>query len=113
MLWALGNYSRFIKSGYKRIGLKRSDGKTIEESVKSLLVSTYKSQTSDQYIAVFVNQADASKSIRCDIANKESYVAKVYQTSNSPDDNLSYKRELSQNEFYEIPARSIVTLIIK
>jgi O-glycosyl hydrolase len=113
LLWALGNYSRFIKSGYKRIGLKRSDGKTISESIKSLLVSTYKSQMGDQYIAVFVNQADSSKSVRCDIANKERHVAKIYQTSNSPDDNLSYKGSTNQNDVVNIPARSIVTLVIE
>ncbi len=112
LLWTLGHYSRFIKRGYKRIGLKRSDYNTTKNNIKEVLISAYKAPTKEEFIVVFTNQTASPKAIKYDVLNKEDYAANVYQTSKSSDDNLSYKGTLASNNSYQMPARSIVTLVI-
>ena len=112
LLWTLGHYSRFIKRGYKRIGLERSDQNTAKNNIKDVLISTYKAPTKDEYIAVFINQTTSPKAIKYNVLDKDGYAATIYQTSNSPNDNLSYKGTLTSNNSYQMPAKSIVTLVI-
>ena len=113
LLWTLGNYSKFIKDGYKRIGISRSDNKTIEQSINGLLVSAYSSNEESKYVAVVVNQRNIEVPIKLVVNDKVSYTSKRYQTSGLSDDNLSYKGTTTQNEIVKIPARSIVTLVIE
>ena len=112
LLWTLGHYSRFIKRGYKRIGLKRSDQNTTKTNIKEVLISAYKAPNKDEYIVVFTNQTTSPKAIKYHVLDKDGCTATIYQTSNSPYDNLSYKGTLASNNSYQIPARSIVTLVI-
>lgn len=113
LLWALGNYSKFIKNGYKRIGLTRSDNRTIEQSISGLLVSAYTSASNSQYVTVFVNQRNIEIPIKLSVTGKASFTAKRYQTSGLISDNISFKGEISQNDVWNIPARSIVTIVIE
>lgn len=112
LLWTLGHYSRFIKRGYKRVGLKRSDQNTNKNNINEVLISTYKAPNKDEYIVVFINQTTSPKTIKYHLLDKKAYAANIYQTSNSLDDNLSYKGTLASNNSYQMPARSIVTLVI-
>lgn len=113
LLWALGNYSKFIKPGYMRIGLRRSDNKSIEQSINGLLVSAYRSTSNSKYVAVFVNQRSIDIPIKLGVTGNASFTAKRYQTSGLTSDNLSYKGTISHNDVWNIPARSLVTVVIE
>jgi hypothetical protein len=112
LLWALGNYSFFIKEGYQRIDLNRSDNKTIEQSINGLLVSSYKKPDDSKYVVVFVNQRTIDIPINVKIDGKTSYAGKLYQTSALKSDNLAPKESITESSIWHIPARSIVTVVI-
>lgn len=112
LLWALGNYSFFIKEGYQRIGLNRSDNKSIEQSIDGLLVSAYKKADDSKYVLVFVNQKTIDIPINIKIDGKSEYSGKLYQTSASSSDNLSPKESINDASVWSIPQRSIVTVVI-
>ncbi len=113
LLWALGNYSYFIKEGYQRIDLNRSDNKSIEQSIDGLLVSAYKKPDDSKYVVVFVNQRTIEIPINVKIDGKSNYSGKLYQTSAEASDNLSPKESIDNSTVWSIPARSIVTVVVE
>ncbi|ALJ05680.1 hypothetical protein APS56_11335 [Pseudalgibacter alginicilyticus] len=113
LLWALGNYSYFIKEGYQRINLNRSDNKSIEQSIDGLLVSAYKKPDDSKYVVVLVNQRTIDIPINVKIDGKSNYSGKLYQTSAESTDNLSPKESIDNSTVWSIPARSIVTVVVE
>jgi len=65
MLWAFGNYSRFVKPGYKRVGVEVNKAK---QQNPELLVSAYQSESNEELVFVLVNSGikDASVSLTAD-----------------------------------------------
>lgn len=113
LLWALGNYSLFIKEGYQRINLNRSDNKSIEQSIDGLLVSSYKKPDDSKYVIVFINQKTIDIPINIKIDGKSEYSGKLYQTSAEASDNLSPKESINGSTVWSIPPRSIVTVVVE
>lgn len=113
LLWGFGNYSKFIKPGYQRIGLSRSDNKIVTQSINGLLVSAYSNNDNSKYVVVFVNQRNIDIPIKLGINGQESYSAKRFQTSALSNDNLSNVGTNSEGEIINIPARSIVTFVVE
>lgn len=113
LLWGLGNYSKFIKPGYKRIGLSRSDNKSVTQSINGLLVSAYSSDDNSKYVVVIVNQRNIEIPLKLAVNGQELLNAKMYQTSGLTNDNLSYKGINTQEDIINIPARSIVTFVVE
>lgn len=113
LLWALGNYSFFIKDGYQRINLNRSDNKSIEQSIDGLLVSAYKKPDDSKYVVVLVNQRTIDIPINLKIDGKTQYSGKLYQTSAETSDNLSPKESINGSTIWSIPSRSIVTVAVE
>lgn len=54
-LWALGNFSRFIRPGYRRIEIENELFSSLEQEANNLMVSGYVSQDQKQLVMVFVN----------------------------------------------------------
>ncbi|MEQ8474493.1 MAG: glycoside hydrolase [Marinoscillum sp.] len=111
LLWGLGNFSRFVRPGMKRIKVTRSDNLSKSEGISSMLQSAYMS--SDEIIVVFVNQTESSEKIVLDNIDPESFsTIEMFQTSSSKNLELVSEYTDLQSEII-IGARSIVTLRIK
>ncbi|MCG9972850.1 glycoside hydrolase [Christiangramia crocea] len=102
MLWALGNYSRFIRPGFRRIKISSSN------SNKDFLYSAYKNPETGEKIVVIVNSKYEDISIDLEAKGNEIKDLTAYVTS--PVKNLE-KMNLQLNDSYKIPKRSITTLI--
>ena len=102
MLWAMGNYSRFIRPGSRRIDVG-------QVSDPALLVSGYKNVNSDAVILVVINSSGDSKSLDLSgnaLVGDNNIV--TFTTDNTY--NLA-KNKVSAKDIV-LPARSIVTLVI-
>ncbi|WP_171659784.1 glycoside hydrolase [Flagellimonas amphidinii] len=108
MLWALGNYSRFIRPGMKRIHLSRSDDKSLEETIKGVLPSAYMSN--DKIVVVLVNQLNTSKEIALSGIPNGFHEMEVYQTSETLD--LKKTAILHVDDKIIIPTKSITTCVL-
>lgn len=104
-MWAMGNYSLFVRPGMVRVDLTNSIGDTIEEC-KSIMASAYKDPKTGEVVVVAINFSSENSVIDLDI--KGSKKAKVYETSETH--NLSYLGEEKLNS-YTLPARSITTFV--
>lgn len=110
-LWALGNYSFFIRPGYQRIQLSGA------EDLGTLMGTAYISPDGSKIVSVYVNMAYENKTVKTSIHNTENRVPvnnKVYITNST----YSLKKYGSTaSETYEpdkeinIPSRSVVTIV--
>lgn len=104
-MWAMGNYSRFVRPGMIRVDLTNSIGNTIEEC-KSVMASAYKDPKTGDVVVVAINFSKENSVISLDIEGVDE--AKIYETSE--ENNLSYLGEKELNG-YNLPARSITTFV--
>ncbi|MGO4911757.1 glycoside hydrolase [Leeuwenhoekiella sp. W20_SRS_FM14] len=104
LLWALGNYSRFIRPGFQRISASYSTQKSLEEQYSDLMVSAYKNPETGALVLVLINYADQEQHIALD-ASKVVF-KHAYETSETQ--NLQH-RKLTGNQLKLAP-RSITTL---
>jgi O-glycosyl hydrolase len=102
MLWALGNYSRFIRPGAMRVNVSG-----ISENEK-LLISSYKN-ADDKLITVIINSDSTPVEIELSIAGKQSGSRKTYITSASAD--LQPGNTSGNEPSVSVPARSVVTVV--
>jgi len=101
MLWAVGNYSRFIRPGMKRI--------EIEATSKNILVSGYKDIDNGTLVLVFVNTSSEATPI---ILNKENKISNKKILSYTTSETKNLEKNIARINNLNIPAKSVVTLII-
>lgn len=110
MLWALGNYSFFIRPEMVRIAAMPKTKQELVEEASALMASAYIDQATKKIVVVMINvnqeecHADLSfKSLPKGFSTKQ---FKMYETSERSD--LQYKGVVSTKVL--VPARSIITL---
>jgi O-glycosyl hydrolase len=108
LLWALGNYSAFIKSGSKRVAVERENAQDGE----NLLVSAYLTPAKE-VVVVCINDQQMNQEIVLSGLSKSFKKMNIYQTSGKPEDNLRFVKEKKCNDSVQIPAMSIVTCVIR
>ncbi len=109
MLWAMGNFSRFIRPGMIRVNTSRSDGSLPRDDATGLMVSSYVDVPHNIVVTVFVNWTPESKVVELDFQGMKIDSLIPYVTSDS--DDLAAYDSLMPSDRIEIPARSIVTLV--
>lgn len=101
MLWAFGNYSRFVRPNAKRIEV--SVGKVNPEK---LLISAYFDQKSKQTVMVVINASDTPSQLLIEGLNYKKAIA--YQTS----ENANLKPSILKNvNDLTISANSVITFV--
>jgi O-glycosyl hydrolase len=109
MLWALGNYSRFIIPGMVRIGVKRSDQRTIEQTLGGVMVSSYIETDSGKTVSVAINYGKSSIPIKID--NEKGFInCTMYRTAGGMD-NLRKIGITNFEEAVSLPPQSITTFV--
>lgn len=99
LLWTLGNYSRFVRPGAKRVSIKLSSG----ESPTGLMASAFKN-ADGRLVAVIINYSDKDESVKF-----PQKISEVYLTNDNPGNKL--KRQPSVKTVAQIPAKSVVTVV--
>lgn len=106
MFWTTANYSFFIRPGMKRIDVKPTHIVSDLEAATSLMVSSY--TDNNEIITVIINYTDKEEQL--DLKCEKAKTGKLYVTS--IDKNLEYVGEHALKKL-TIPARSVVTVVVK
>lgn len=105
MLWALGNFSRFVRPGAVRIhlgGLEASDE----------LMATAFRNSDGSMVSVWVNCSAGERHIRIEGGHHTSDRTCVYLTDDEPGNDLCLKQELLSPDYVlQLPARAVVTVV--
>jgi hypothetical protein len=108
-LWALGNYSRYIRPGSQRIGCSGASDKN------GLMASAYLDSSNTKIIMVFVNVSSAGKDVKFNFSGLDSIQVisslTPYITSVNSSDNLKSYPAVSVDSVYNVPAKSVVTMV--
>ena len=106
MLWALGNYSRFIRPGAVRV-----EASADQASAKNdmLLVSAYRDAGAGKLITVIVNSDIKPVNLRLSVKNGSVTAVIPYITSAEAD--LKPASVIKTSEQINVQPRSIITLI--
>ena len=105
-LWVLGNFSRFIRPGYKRIELESSE----TDDGRLLLGSAWLSPDENEVVTVLVNLSHARRKVDLSMVSGEASEVRTYVTDRSRD--LKLDTSLQDLHNLELPARSVVTVVI-
>jgi O-glycosyl hydrolase len=106
-LWVLGNFSRFIRPGYRRINVSGAI------DLNGLMAAGFISQDTSELVIVYVNWGITAKSVTHSLSNwsdGNTFVSMVPYLTNSIY-SLTKRDTISGEEEYTIPPRSVVTLV--
>lgn len=108
-LWALGNYSRFIRPGYKRVKLDISGG----ENLNGLMGSAYVSPDGKRLVAVYVNMGNSDLKVQMSVDGQTKATTFTrYRTTKS--DKLKYVKSSTANleKIIALSSQSINTFVM-
>lgn len=109
MLWALGNYSFFIRPGYIRIDLQGAD------DLDTLVSSAYLAPDKSRIVAVHVNSSFKMMPVRVSfLQSSDKKIKKVsaYKTDDRTDlGNMYVPEKFLPGTEYRIPPRSLITMV--
>jgi hypothetical protein len=106
-LWALGNFSFFVKPGMVRVQIPSVDNAT---SVNDVMVTAYKDAATKKLVVVAVNMSKSAKTYKLNLSGGALTDNKLtpYTTSET----LSLKKGTAVDAAnFQIPARSVVTYV--
>jgi hypothetical protein len=115
LMWALGNYSRFIRPGAVRLEVTafNTKGKIVKEGDTdpyALMVSSYLN-TDGTPVVVVINYQDKEKEFEMEWKDGKKMRWRPYLTSDTPNCNLALQQPLNYGKKMIIPARSIITYV--
>ncbi len=85
MLWAMGNFSRFIRPGMQRVEVKNDKYADLNLAANGTMVSAYKNATTNELVIVVVNMSREAETIKLNGVNYKANTLKAYSTSGSTD----------------------------
>ena len=102
LLWAFGNYSRFIKPGMIRVEANLDHEEDLIDQYKNIMCSSYLNPETQELVSVVINYSDTDKQVHF----KNFSLDKIYVTSS--DKNLEL---IPSKNIITIKAKSINTII--
>lgn len=117
LMWALGNYSRFIRpgavrypvAGYDKNKELLSEGDTDQ---KGLMCSAYKNENGS-WVMVLINYAAEDKAFMFSLSQSGKRSWTVYRTSDRENENLLPVGKVKEKQSITIPGRSVITLVTR
>ncbi len=107
LMWALGNFSRFIRPGFYRLEMPGVDDLT------GVMASAYKDPENSRLVVVVINAGATDEPLQFNIgglpSGRKLGEFQTYVTNSAY--NLASKQAASEHEKHVIPAKSIVTFV--
>jgi O-glycosyl hydrolase len=107
-LWALGNYSLFVRPGYQRIQLTGAD------DMAGLMGTAYVAPDHSKIVAVYVNMGNSDSNITMSLNNPDATLVSADKYVTSASSNLKKSAQSIAaigNQTVSIPKRSVTTLV--
>ncbi|HZS52882.1 MAG TPA: glycoside hydrolase [Bryobacteraceae bacterium] len=110
ILWALGNFSRFVRPGMQRVEIAGAN-----HDVQGLMASAFKDETNRRAVVVYVNMGDTARKVsllfKTIAGDKKPTDITPHVTSDRSGDELKRYPQYGPETPTDIPAKSVVTLV--
>ena len=107
LLWALGNFSRFVRPGMVRIDAQFVNGLSVYEQASDMQVSAYEDIAKGTLVLVFINYSLINKQVN--LSGIQQDQAELYVT----DEERNLEKVSVRLADLTIPKRSVSTLVLK
>ncbi len=111
LLWALGNYSRFIRPGAKRVSVTYDNFNKEENLKDGVLISGYMN-VDKSLVLVIINQRDTVMDVKLNVALPSKTKIESYVTNESNDLSKMPNAQLGKNKI-QVLGKSLTTLVFK
>lgn len=109
-LWALGNYSRFIRPGMQRVITSRSDGLNDRQAAKEVMLAAFTGR--DKIVVTVINYSTVQKEINLEIPGvKKIRSLEQFVTAAGVDDNMK-RYPLDSVKKISLKPRSVSTIVL-
>ncbi len=108
MLWAMGNYSRFVRPGMIRVDASLQNNTDPSVAANNLMISAYKNPASKELVVVVVNMTANDQKIELGGLSFSNPILKTYTTSSNQD--LKYSETQAASKI-TIGGKSIITFV--
>jgi len=105
LMWTLGNYSRFIRPGAKRIAADCQS--------EDLYVSAYTHEGNGEKIIVITNHSEEKQAIKLNLNGIDQGNMRPYITSGAENHKLYPLKSLRNTRIFEVPKQSVITFVMK
>ena len=110
-LWVLGNYSRFIRPGYRRISISSTNANLNDnDNLNALLPSAWISPDQKEIVVVLVNMKRSMQRVSLSLPQSPTASVKAYITDK--DRNLQLSAAVQSTENIGVPERAVVTVVV-
>ena len=111
-LWAMGNYSLFVRPGMKRINTSRNDGLSPVKVAQDVMVAAF-TGGNDKLVMVVINYTNEVRNISPELKNfKTVKKYRTYVTTASVNDNLKPSAEQKLSGPISLLPRSVTTIVL-
>jgi O-glycosyl hydrolase len=110
LLWALGNFSRFIRPGMVRVEAGFKHANTANDQVEKLMVSAFKDKQEKDLVLVFVNYSKKEQKVSVNQLGSGFHLASPVADAYVTSENANLQKSTMNATNALIPPRSVVTL---
>ena len=111
-LWAMGNYSLFVRPGMKRIITSRNDGLNPVNTAQDVMIAAF-TGGKDKLVMVVINYTDKARDIVPELKNfKQIKEYRTYTTTANVNDNLKPSATQKLNKAITLLPRSVTTIVL-
>jgi len=110
-LWALGNFSRFVRPGMVRVGVRRRDALLPLDAARELMISAYLDKKARRLVIVSINTSREEIRLSIENLSKEIRFAGKTLESYTTSEADSLRRRTIPADRISIPPRAILTLV--
>lgn len=107
LLWAVGNYSRFVRPGMVRVDVAYDDHRSLEDAAKSVMASAYVDKKTQDLVIVLINTTKDQQQIKLTNLKVKADTFTTYTTSETSD----LARGSVKADAISLAPRSVVTLV--
>lgn len=106
-LWAVGNFSRFVRPGMVRVGVTYDDRRSPADAASTVMASAYLDKKTKRLVVVLINVTKEEQPVRLSGISLRGKTFDTYTTSERSD----LAKGSAQAGFVQVPPRSVVTLV--
>ena len=109
-LWALGNFSRFVRPGMQRVAVARNDGRTDETTLDNVMSTAFVSADGTKSTAVLINYTENNIPVRINLKDlPQINDLHIYLTDARDENDLKFSGSYIPGETFDLPPRSVAT----
>lgn len=107
ILWALGNFSRFVRPGMVRVGVTYDDHRSLADAASSVMASAYIDKKTKRLVVVLINVTKDEQAVKLSGVAVRGSELDAYTTSETAD----LTRGSTTATDIHLPPRSVVTVV--